>query len=322
MPLAQLGEVYFLARKELFTGFSRLWSGPLLSTLFILALAALLTITGYRLVFHPLSRLPGPFLAKITGEWRNHRFRCGQWDSDVMELHKKYGRVVRIAPNEVSIVDETAMRNLYGHGHNAVKTSWYNVWDPPGNKAAQMFSEQNKTIHAFLRKRVSAAYSMSSILKYEVYIQSCLDLLFVKLEKYAKQGVLVNMSDWTNAFAFDVVGELAYGAKLGHLDNEEDTGGLRATVFKIFKVLSVLGHYPGQAHWAQNPLTDFLTRLLRQPQPLQDFQTWTESRVQHRLDNMETVDREDMLSHFCRMKRLDGTKVSLSEIVIEAINIM
>jgi hypothetical protein len=65
--------------------------------------------------------------------------------------------------------------------------------------------------HASLPRRVSAAYSMSAILRFEPYIQGCLDLCFEKFKQFAVQGRRVNMSDRTNALALDVVGELGYG---------------------------------------------------------------------------------------------------------------
>ncbi|KAK1726533.1 cytochrome P450 [Colletotrichum acutatum] len=115
------------------------------------------------------------------------------------------------------------MKNLYGHGHNATKTDWYSIWDPP-NTAPQLFWELDKKHHNFLRERLASAYSMSSVHKYEVHIQACLDFLVRKLKKYAQNGETVDMAIWTNAFTFGVVGELGYGSQFGHLEQEKDAG--------------------------------------------------------------------------------------------------
>lgn len=103
------------------------------------AATIVLAIGVHRVWLHPLSHLPGPFVARFTGEWRNRRYRGRSWHQDVLNLHKKYVRVVRIAPNEVSVVDGFAMKQLYGHGHNAAKTKWYSVWDPPNTCSAAIF---------------------------------------------------------------------------------------------------------------------------------------------------------------------------------------
>jgi hypothetical protein len=70
----------------------------------------------YRLFLHPLAHVPGPFIARFTGLWRTRRYFKGTWYDDILELHKVYGRVVRIAPNEVSFVDGKALKRVYGHG--------------------------------------------------------------------------------------------------------------------------------------------------------------------------------------------------------------
>ena len=63
----------------------------------------------------------------------------------------------------------------------------------------------DKKIHAFLRKRVSAAYSILSMLRYEEYMQECLDLVMMKLKKHAQAGTAVDMAAWTGHLAFDIV---------------------------------------------------------------------------------------------------------------------
>ena len=57
---------------------------------------------AYTFLFHPLSGIPGPTLAKISRFWYLHKI----WTEDVEKhqkaLHAKHGSLVRIAPNEVS----------------------------------------------------------------------------------------------------------------------------------------------------------------------------------------------------------------------------
>ncbi|KAI1611225.1 cytochrome P450 [Exophiala viscosa] len=288
---------------------------------FVVIGASTLLLIVYRLFLHPLSRFPGPLPAKVTGLWRSKKYVDGNWHADVVELHEKYGRIVRIAPNELSIVDEHAMKNLYGHGHNARKTDWYSVWDPAGT-APQLFSELDKKQHAFLRKRLAGAYSMSSVLRYEKYIQVVLDLLLYRLKAKAEAGEVVDMAVWTNAFAFDTVGELGYGSQLGHLWTEKDVGGLRKTIFDAFFVLSNLGHFPGQARILQNPLMEKLQTFMGAPPTFSRFRDWTAEQIRKRLQTIETTKRDDLLTHFCRMKAADGGPAAFEAILIEAMNLI
>lgn len=278
-------------------------------------------LSFYRLTLHPLSTFPGPFWAKISGLWRSKRYYAGTWHEDILALHREFGRVVRVAPNELSIVDENALKLLYGHGHNSTKTAWYKVWDVPG-AAPGLFATQDKSVHPFLRKRVSSAYSMTSILKYEPYVQGMLNLFFSKLSAHARAGRSVNMSEFTNALAFDVVGELAYGEPMGHLETETDVMDLRRIIFNGFFVMGNLGHAWGQMIWMNNPIVKLIQRLMPGTSSFDTFQEWSAAKVRKRLANLEDVKRQDMLTHFVGMKGVDGGPASFGEVLIEAMNIM
>lgn len=276
---------------------------------------------AYRAYLHPLAKMPGPFFARFTGMWRNYHYWAGSWHDVILELHRKYGRVVRIAPNELSVVDENAMKQLFGHGTKARKTSWYSVWDVP-NSGPGIFATTDVKEHSFLRKRVSGAYSMTAILRYERFIQGCLDLLLQQLKKHADLGETVDMATWTNAFAFDVVGELGYGEAFGHLQTETDVMDLRKGILTVFKVSANLGHYWGQAALVSNPLTALMTRAFNLPNPFLRFQKWSNEKVRERREGKTEAQRQDMLQHFIQMKSIDGSPAAQGEVLIEAMNLV
>jgi hypothetical protein len=56
----------------------------------------------YPLFFHPLAKIPGPRLARVTRAWLTKQYMSGNWHDICLELHQKYGPIVRIAPDEVS----------------------------------------------------------------------------------------------------------------------------------------------------------------------------------------------------------------------------
>ena len=55
----------------------------------------------YERVLLPLSSIPGPFLASLTRLWITKLAWDGDMPGTILELHRKYGRVVRVAPNEM-----------------------------------------------------------------------------------------------------------------------------------------------------------------------------------------------------------------------------
>jgi cytochrome P450 len=304
-------------------------TSAILSHLVPFALVGIVSLLVYRRFFHPLSQVPGPKVASITGLWRTRRQMLGSWHEDILILHKRYGRAVRIAPDEVSLVDADALKALYGAGGAyAPKTDWYDTWQFQPDQSPGVFQTTDRHVHSFLRKRVAAPYSMTGVLKYEALVQKCLDELWAQLATRAAGGgeYIADMAKWTNALAFDVVGELAFGEWLGHLAaGAADVDDLRGNILKGFIVASSLGHVPGQSSLVTNRYVTGLGRLLGATPPMDKFNDWSLKRIRARLEEIADgsgVSRDDMLAHFCRMKTTDGKPVSIDEIMAETGNIM
>jgi len=68
-----------------------------------------------------IRKVPGPFAAAFTNFWLMYQARRGRRYLAVDAAHKKYGKVVRIQPNHVSIADGDAIQTIYGHGNGFLK---------------------------------------------------------------------------------------------------------------------------------------------------------------------------------------------------------
>jgi hypothetical protein len=100
---------------------------------------------AYNVFFSELSAIPGPIPAKflsaylqpalIRGEraqvslpsiMGDHLLACKlTTEKALLKLHQKYGPVVRVGPNEVSISDWTAYRDIYGGKASTKENSFY-----------------------------------------------------------------------------------------------------------------------------------------------------------------------------------------------------
>lgn len=66
----------------------------------------------------PLKDIPGPWLASCSPLYRFwYAVVKGNFHNDLTNLHRKYGDIVRIAPNEVSIWNPEAVCEIYAHGN-------------------------------------------------------------------------------------------------------------------------------------------------------------------------------------------------------------
>jgi hypothetical protein len=67
----------------------------------------------YNVYFHPLRNYPGPKSWAATRiPWAINQF-SGVLYLSTHELHKKYGNIVRIAPDELSFIDPQAWKDIY-----------------------------------------------------------------------------------------------------------------------------------------------------------------------------------------------------------------
>ena len=64
---------------------------------------------------HSIRDIPGPLLAAFSNLWLLYQCRRGRRYLAVDEAHKKYGPLVRIQPDHVSIADPSAIPVVYSH---------------------------------------------------------------------------------------------------------------------------------------------------------------------------------------------------------------
>jgi benzoate 4-monooxygenase len=68
-----------------------------------------------------IRNIPGPFPAQFTNFWLLLQARKGTRYLAVHDAHKKYGTLVRLQPNHVSIADAEAIPVIYAHGNGFLK---------------------------------------------------------------------------------------------------------------------------------------------------------------------------------------------------------
>ncbi|KAF5632956.1 benzoate 4-monooxygenase cytochrome P450 [Fusarium sp. NRRL 52700] len=112
----------------------------ILSPSFLLGAAALLVVTHLIIrLTSATAKVPGPLISNFTSlvlKW--HELNASR-TVYIHELHKNYGPVVRIAPNEVSFTSIDAIKEIYGSGGSGYdKTEFYDLFQVYGKRT--MFS--------------------------------------------------------------------------------------------------------------------------------------------------------------------------------------
>lgn len=73
----------------------------------------ILLVITYRLFFHPLSSIPGPRLAGVSNVWYANEAKNGRMAILGKNLHRNYGPVIRVGPDEVWFNSKSAFKTIY-----------------------------------------------------------------------------------------------------------------------------------------------------------------------------------------------------------------
>lgn len=110
-----------------------------------------------------------------------------------------------------------------------------------------LFSILNESYHAKLRRAVNNIFALSTLVQYEPFVNSTINVFLEQVEKrFAdKEGPegVVNLPLWLQYYAFDVIGELTYSARYGFLERGEDVDGIIEYLNKYMKYLSVVSRH-------------------------------------------------------------------------------
>ncbi|KAH4855712.1 hypothetical protein HBH75_080600 [Parastagonospora nodorum] len=174
----------------------------------------------------PLSRIPGPFFARFSRLWLVQHSIAGDMHTTMIDLHKKHGKLVRTAHNEVSISDPTAIKTIYGAGTKFRKSEWYSVWQ--GHRKFDLFGGRDEKVHGQHRRLISSIYSLEQLKKLEPGVDSAITLMIKRLGEVSKDEGAVDISKWAQMFAFDVIGEVTFSKSFGFLAAGKDDGSFAA----------------------------------------------------------------------------------------------
>lgn len=206
----------------------------------------------YQLYFHCLASTPGPFWARLSRLWMTKHSWDGDMNTTMIELHKKHGSLVRTGPNEVSVSDLAAIKTIYGAGTKFRKSNWYSVWQ--GHRKFDLFAERNEKIHGEQRRLISRTYSMDSLRMLEPYVDNAVAVFMNEMKQRADE--VLDMGNWVQLFAFDVIGEITFSKRFGFLDVAEDDGSF-SQIEGALKSAAWVGQLPS-LYWIHDALMPYI----------------------------------------------------------------
>lgn len=179
----------------------------------VFSAALLLGLVVYGAIIHPLlfglqRHIPGPWLTKITSLYLAYYDVTYSRNIKIREWHQRYGPVVCISPNEVSVASLEAVREVYAAACGWSKSDYFDNF--MGYNQRSVFATKSYQEHRKKRKLTSAFYQATTIYKvpeFEQHIRSRCQAVLKQIEQSHEVDVF-GLTDW---YAFDIITYLVFG---------------------------------------------------------------------------------------------------------------
>ncbi|KAI0809176.1 cytochrome P450 [Irpex lacteus] len=270
---------------------------------YFLSLSA--TTIAYRLSpWHPLASYPGPLLWRCSSTVLAAVSYTGRRHIVIDELHRKYGKFVRIGPDTLSISSWTAAPIIYGATKHMVKDQSYAL---PGHiKGVSLFFKPPSKEEHSKRKRIWAnAFASTAIQHFQAPLEKMTDQLTECIETRRNSDGIVDVGTCIAHFSYDFMGEMIFGGS-NELDmmktgDPEDVipGGKMATVVhdslgQAPWLIEILWHLPGgeAMHRARRRAEDMMrNRIAAQGVTIRDLSSYL---LDGDLRTGEKISRQDL----------------------------
>ena len=157
--------------------------------------------TAYNLFLSPISNIPGPKLAAATW-WYEYYYDVvtyGKYFCNIMEMHKKYGPIVRISPHEVHISDPDFYDTLYASSSTNRKDRWSWYTNGLGLPVSTLGTVENN-LHRRRRGAMSSFFSKQKVAKLQPVVEERATKLVDKLAGLVASGEIVLINYAFSAF--------------------------------------------------------------------------------------------------------------------------
>lgn len=171
------------------------------------------------------------------------------------ELHAKYGEVVRVHPDELSFVGESAWHDIFISRPQLSKPKIGAI--KLANSVPNLAQTENLDDHARQRRIIGNAFSDRALREQECILNTYTNLLVEKLgakiTASKDQGyAMTNIHQWYAYTTFDTLGDLQFGESFHSLENDQEHPWISAIAhgLKFGVMLTAFHHFPPlKAEW-------------------------------------------------------------------------
>ncbi|KAF5698022.1 cytochrome P450 monooxygenase [Fusarium globosum] len=177
-----------------------------------------------RLFFHPLSKFPGPRICAASRlyEFYWDSYQHGRLWAKLPDLHRRYGPIVRIGPNEVHIEDSEYFDTIFGFrplNKEAMTAKEFGI-----NHA--LFGVEDYKTYVKKRAAFGNAFSRTKLSKIQDQINEEIQKGCTWVEDNSKDGSPVDLAFLFRAVPAEIITKYLFGQEYGFLQHVQTTKNL------------------------------------------------------------------------------------------------
>jgi hypothetical protein len=175
---------------------------------------------------------------------------------DMLKLHKRYGPIVRIAPDELALAYEGVWDEVQGGTYENELSKLETYYRVQTKQTGFIMTAPPKE-HSKMRRAFSHGFSDRGIRDMESCMTGMLDKMLDRLLRCSPEGsvtqgdaklgkAVVDIAKWCNFLAFDMIGELTFGESFECLEKATYHPWVQPIVrlTRYSGILANLGFYP------------------------------------------------------------------------------
>lgn len=173
----------------------------------------------------------------------------GRYPWAIQDAFRKYGRVVRIAPNELVFHSPQAFTDICATQHRGLESLPKTDFQDRGKDLGGVAWENDPVRHHEVARKLSPAFSNRAMRAMEPLVHEYMDYFVQRMEELGPSaGDGISLLDWTNWLALDLAADLAWGQKMHEMRDTKSATYLEAllafnsfaTVMQVFKKFPLL----------------------------------------------------------------------------------
>ncbi|KAI1170417.1 benzoate 4-monooxygenase cytochrome P450 [Nemania sp. FL0916] len=275
----------------------------------VLGIAVIYTWFLRPLLHGPLCLVPGPWYCKISNIPLSFYDLSFCRNDQILKWHQKYGPIVCIAPNEVSVASLQGTKDIYGATQRWTKSNYFDHFK--GFNMRSVFATKAYEEHRTKRKYTSTFYQSPTIYKLpeiEQHVKSsCLAVL--DQVRIGQEVDVYSLTDW---YAFDNITFLALGPD--HCTQSVGKACVERDILMDLKYQQFWGPFRFRYPNVYNAVSKFLSALSSRFSYLsadERLEAWCRERFSTALKDPLTFQSHSLIRH---MLGAEGHRADKSEI--------